>query len=132
MRYNTLKGGNVMIASYKDLEVYKEGYQMFLKIHKMTQEYPSIEQYEIGAQIRRAAMSIPLNIAEGYGKKSSELDFKRFLKMAMGSCNEVQVMLDMSKDLEYISHEKYKEYVDKYEVLGRRLNTLIQKWKSNF
>ena len=94
-----------MIASYKDLEVYKEGYQMFLKIHKMTQEYPSIEQYEIGAQIRRAAMSIPLNIAEGYGKKSSELDFKRFLKMAMGSCNE---------------------------VLGRRLNTLIQKWKSNF
>lgn len=121
-----------MIASYKDLEVYKEGYQMFLKIHKMTQTYPSIERYEIGAQIRRAAMSIPLNIAEGYGKKSSELDFKRFLKMAIGSCNEVQVMLDMSKDLEYISHEIYKEYAERYEVLGRRLNTLIQKWKSNF
>ena len=132
MRYNTQQGGNIMIASYRDLEVYKEAYQMFLKIHKMTQEYPSVERYEIGAQIRRAAMSIPLNIAEGYGKKSSELDFKRFLKMAMGSCNEVQVMLDMSKDLNYISHGIYKEYADKYDVLGRRLNTLIQKWKSNF
>ena len=121
-----------MIASYKDLEVYKEAYQMFLKVHKMTQGYPDVERYELGTQMRRAAMSIPLNIAEGYGKKSSELDFKRFLKMAMGSCNEVQVMLDMSKDLSYMSHEIYKEYIDKYEVLGRRLNTLIQKWKSNF
>ena len=52
-----------MIASYKDLEVYKEAYQMFLKVHKMTQGYPDIERYEFGAQMRRAAMSIPLNIA---------------------------------------------------------------------
>ena len=120
-----------MIASYKDLEVYKGSYQMFLAIHKMTQKYPDVERYEIGAQIRRASMSIPMNIAEGYGKKSSELDFKRFLRMALGSCNEVQVMLDMSRDLGYITGHEHKELSEKYDVLGRRLNTLIQKWKSN-
>jgi four helix bundle protein len=121
-----------MITSYKDLEVYKESYQMFLKIHKMTQKYPDWERYEIGAQLRKAAMSIPMNIAEGYGKKSSELDFKRFLKMALGSCNEVQVLVDMSKDLSYITQAEHKELTERYDVLGKRLNTLIRKWKSNF
>jgi len=122
----------MVITSYKDLEVYRDSYQLFLQVHKMAQKYPDYERYEINAQIRRAAMSIPMNIAEGYGKKSSELDFKRFLTMSLGSCNEVQVLLDMSKDLGYITQTEYTEKTQKYDVLGRRLNTLIQKWKSNF
>jgi len=120
-----------MITSYKDLEVYKESYRIFLQVHKLTLKYPEYERYEIGAQLRKAAMSIPMNIAEGYGKKSSELDFKRFLTMSMGSCNEVEVLLDMSRDLEYITEQEYKELSERYDVLGKRINTLIQKWKSN-
>ena len=120
-----------MITSYKDLEVYKESYQMSLRVHKMTKGFPEFERYEIGSQLRRAALSIPMNIAEGYGKKESEMDFKRFLRMSLGSCNEVVVLLDMSKDLGYMNQEEYKEITQRYDVLGKRINTLIQKWKSN-
>jgi four helix bundle protein len=78
-----------MIASYKDLEVYQESYQLALLLHQMTQKYPKFEKYEMGSQTRRAAVSIPVNIAEGYGKRESQLDFKRFLRMSLVSCNEV-------------------------------------------
>ena len=118
-----------MITSYYDLEVYKESYVLALQIHQMTRAYPEIEKYELGGQLRRAAMSIPMNIAEGYGKKESNLEFKRFLRMSLGSCNEVMVLIDMSKDLEYITPEHHSNLWDKYNVLGKRITTLIQKWK---
>ncbi len=118
-----------MIKSYKDLEVYKESYSLTITIMKMTLKYPEHERYELVSQIRRAAISIPLNIAEGYGRKESVSDFKRFLKMTLGSCNEVVVLLDMSKDLEYITNEEHKELVERYDVLGKRINTLIQRWE---
>ena len=118
-----------MIQSYKDLEVYQESYQLALQIHQITQGFPSIERYEIGSQMRRAALSIPLNIAEGYGKKESTADFKRFLRMALGSCNEIQVLLEFCKDLKYMDETDYQYTMEKYDVLGKRMNTLIQKWQ---
>ena len=118
-----------MIKSYKDLEVYQKSYSLALHVHKMTQQYPAYERYEIGAQIRRAALSIPMNIAEGYGKKESTLEFKRFLRMSLGSCNEVLVLLEMSKDLGYITKQEYLNMQQSYDIVGKRLNVLIQKWK---
>ena len=117
-----------MIKSYKDLEVYQTAYQLAINIHQTTQKYPDYERYELGGQLRRAATSIPMNIAEGYGKKRSERDFKRFLLMALGSCNEVQVLLEMSKDLNYIDEQKHVNLTNEYEILGRRLNVMIDKW----
>ena len=118
-----------MIATYKDLEVYKQSYSLALKIHEITRKYPEFERYEIGNQMRRAAISIPLNIAEGYGKKESVIEFKRFLKISMGSCNEMLVLLDLSKDLGYIKSEQHEELTKCYEIMGKRLNALNQKWK---
>ena len=93
-----------MINGYRDLRIYQKAYELGLKVHLLTQKYPEYERYEIGSQLRRAAVSIPLNIAEGYGKKESDADFKRFLKMALGSNN----------------------------ALGRQIYTTIRKWqKSN-
>ena len=63
----------------------------------MTLEFPKHELYELGSQMRRAATSIPLNIAEGYGRKSTAADFKAFLRIALGSCNEVMVLIEMIK-----------------------------------
>ncbi len=117
-----------MIKSYRDLEVYQDSYSLALQIHKLTQEYPEYERYEIGRQLRKAAFSIPMNIAEGYGKKESEVEFKRFLRMSLGSCNEVQVLIDMSKDLRYIGEEAHKKLWEGYEVLGKKISTLIKKW----
>ena len=122
-------GERNMIKSYRDLKVYQNSYSLALQVHKMTQEYPGYERYEIGRQLRKAAFSIPMNISEGYGKKESEAEFKRFLKMSLGSCNEVQVLIDMSKDLQYINEEVHKNLWESYEVLGKRISTLIVKWR---
>ena len=65
-----------MIKSYRDLRVYEQSYELGKIIHQVTQEFPKEEQYEMGSQLRRAALSIPLNIAEGFGKKHSVADFK--------------------------------------------------------
>ena len=105
-----------MIASYKDLEVYQKSYSLALQIHQITQKYPKYERYEIGSQLRRAAISIPLNIAEGYGKKESRQEFKRFLRIAQGSSNETIVLIELSKDLGYVEQDLANKLIEDYEV----------------
>ena len=118
-----------MIKSYKDLEVYRKSYQTALELHQMTLEFPRHELYELGSQMRRAATSIPLNIAEGYGRKNSSNEFKQFLRMALGSCNEVSVLIEMIKDLGYMEETKYQELNEKYDHLSRQIYRLIESWK---
>ena len=65
---------------------------------------------------------------EGYGRKSKD-DFKRFLKISYGSVNEVEVLLELSKDLKYVNEETYKKLIEQYGLLGRKIFTLIEKWK---
>ena len=77
-------------------------------------------------QMRRASISIPLNIAEGYAKRSSQEEFKRFLLMAIGSSNEMSVLIEYSKDLGYISEEQYVKASKEYDEIGRMLNSLIK------
>ena len=95
----------------------------------MTQTFPKQEQYELSSQLRRAAVSIPANIAEGYGRKASAAEFKHFVRIALGSCNEVAVYLDLIKDLEYIDEKMHEELSKEYEVLGRQLNVLSRRWQ---
>lgn len=117
------------IKSFKDLEVYQISYELVLQVHSITKDFPCEEKYELGRQLRRAAVSIPANIAEGYGKRDSVVEFKRFLRMATGSCNEVLVYLDMIKDFGYISDDMHRELQKKYDMLGRRMYTLAMKWQ---
>ena len=120
-----------MIKSYKDLEVYQKSYQAALRLHKTSLEFPRHELYELGSQMRRAATSVPLNIAEGYGRKISAKEFKYFLRIALGSCNEVSVLLQMIKDLGYLEKELFQELYETYDHLGRQLFRLIEKWKDS-
>ena len=78
--------------------------------------------------MRRSSSSIPLNIAEGCGRRTKE-DFSHFLKMAFGSANEIQYQLILSKDLNYITEEKQKELDIKISVIKRMLAGLINKLK---
>ena len=73
------------VSGYKELKVYKRSYKAAKAIYEMTRKYPEEEKYGITNQLRRASLSIPLNIAEGYAKRESQEEFKRFLMMALGS-----------------------------------------------
>jgi four helix bundle protein len=116
----------VGIKSYEDLNVYQLGYQLALQIHQLTQSFPEYERYELGQQLRKAAVSIPLNIVEGYGRQSAKAEFKHFVRNALGSSNEVIVLLKMAKDLGYIQGE---ELISKYDELGKQLYKLREVWK---
>ena len=117
------------IANYRDQRVYQRSYELALKIHKITQKFPLFERRELGSQLRRAAASVPINIAEGYGRKRSADDFKRFLVIAMGSANEVSVELALARDLGYLDTKTYKELEDECDQIGRIINKLIQVWR---
>ena len=118
-----------MIKSYRDLDVYQRAYRLALKVHEITQSFPRSETYELGSQLRRAALSIPINIGEGYGRKKYTNDFKRFLIIALGSCDEVRIELDFAKDLGYVDEDVHKELADEYTVVGKQIRMLHEKWR---
>ena len=118
-----------MIQSFKDLEVYQESYQLALEVYRLSHSYPQEERYGLTGQIRRASVSIPLNIAEGYGKQDTAAEFKRYLRMALGSANEMLVLLDLSRDLGYAAEGMAAKLQERYSVLARRLYRLEEHWK---
>jgi four helix bundle protein len=117
------------IASYRDLRVYQRSYQLALEVHRLTQKFPVFERRELGSQLRRAATSIPANIAEGYGRKRSADEFKRFLTMALGSCNEISVQLNFAKDLGYVSPATSAALLSECEEIGKGIHKLISVWR---
>ena len=117
-----------MIRTFRDLKVYQEAYDLVLKVYEVTRRLPEYERRELGYQLRRAAVSIPANIAEGYGRKESDAEFKHFLRNALGSNNEVRVLLDLAQDLGYIDEPVHTELSQRYEVLSKQLYTLITRW----
>ena len=120
-----------MEIGYKNLDVYQRAYEAVKEIHRISQEFPKLEKHEIGSQIRRAALSVVLNIAEGYGRRDSAGEFQHFLRTAMGSCNEVRVLIELSKDLGYIDETKYQELAEAYEIIGRQLYRLREASKKS-
>ena len=114
------------MSSYKDLKVYEKSYGAAKRIYELTQSLPKEERYGLTDQMRRAATSIPLNIAEGYGKREGEKELSRYLRMARGSVAEVEVLLDFVKDFGYISEEEHKTEKAIYEEIGKMLNGLIK------
>ena len=117
-----------MIQNFKDLQIYKRSKELVLKIYKITERYPNEEKYNVISQLRRSVLSIPLNIAEGYGRMTRE-EFKRFLKISLGSSNEVEALLEISKELKYITREEYQEISKENDEIGKMIYSAIQKWK---
>ena len=113
------------IKTYEDLEVYQEGYRLVLEIYKLVTKFPEEERYGLTGQLKRAALSIPLNIAEGYGRKAREAEFKHFLRNSLGSANEVVVLLKLARDLGFATTD---ELTQNYEQLGKRIYCLMERW----
>ena len=114
------------MGSYKDLSVYEKSYEAAKEMYMLTKSFPREEQFGLISQIKRAATSIPLNIAEGYGKVAGNVETLRFLKMAKGSVAEMEVLLRFSHDFGYVSREEYVKQCTVYEEIGKMLSGLIR------
>jgi four helix bundle protein len=117
------------IRTYKDLDVYREAYAAALDVSRVCKKFPPVEQFELARQLRRAARSIPANIVEGWGKRSSVPEFKRYLQIAIGSCDETRMWLEMSKDEGYLSEKDFQDIGNRYNRIGAMLSSLWKQWR---
>jgi four helix bundle protein len=112
------------ITKFEDLRVWQLSHELTLKIYKITNDFPNNESYGLISQLRRAASSVPANIAEGYYRNTTK-EFLVFLYNARGSAGEVTYHLILSKDLGYIPVREYGNLRESYENLLRLLSALI-------
>ena len=116
-------------SSFEDLEVFQRGYKISLEIHISSLEFPKVEQYGLADQIRRASKSICANIAEGFGKRSySKREFIRYLKIAVGSGDEMRVWIRYCFDLGYIDESTCLKWSTEYKEITRMLQGLTRSW----
>ena len=109
--------------SFKDLLVWQKSHLFVLEVYRLTASFPKSELYGLVSQLRRAAVSIAANIAEGFGKRGIQ-DKARFLNIAQGSVEECRYYLLLSQDLNYASTNALSE---KLEEVGRMLASYLQK-----
>ena len=119
-----------MIKTVLDLEVFKLSYQLAMEIFNVSRHFPKEEKYSLTDQVVRSSRSIPANIAEGWGKRVYENDFKKHLIYSMGSLEETKVWLYFAKDCLYPSVETFDSLNKKYDELGARIYKLYENWKT--
>ena len=120
---------NSKASSFEDLDVFQRGYRISLEIHRSSLRFPPVEQYGLADQIRRASKSICANIAEGFGKRSySKAEFIRYLKIAVGSGDEMRVWIRYCHDLGYIDESTWKRWSQEYKEITQMLQGLIRSW----
>ena len=106
--------------SHKDLDVWKKAINFVSDIYKITESFPNSELFGLTNQIRRAAVSIPSNIAEG-AARTSQKEFNQFLSVALGSSAEVETQLLIALNLQFISTDRYKELTVKIDDIRKML-----------
>lgn len=117
------------IKSFTDLDAWKEGHKLVLIIYKLTEGFPERETYALVTQMRRAAVSITSNIAEGFSRRSYKGKI-RFYSMAQGSLTELQNQLLVARDVGYISQRKYATVFAQTVKVHKVVNGLIRKSKT--
>jgi four helix bundle protein len=117
------------VQNFKDLKVWQKAHRMVLSIYQQTVGFPAQEKFGLTNQIRRAAVSIPANIAEG-SVRSSDADFARFLHIALGSASEVDYYLVLARDLKFWKDGTYQTLDADLQEIKRMLAALIARVKS--
>lgn len=117
------------IRHYKDLLVYGQSFRAALKVSEATRIFPQSEQFELARQMRTAARSISANIAEGWARRQSPAEFRRFLQMAIGSCEEMKVWLDFAREEGYLNGTNHQTLQEEYGKIGVLLQRLWSNWK---
>lgn len=112
------------MAHYKDLIVWQKSIDFVSEIYKITETFPATEIYGLSSQLRRAAGSVPSNIAEGNLRRSLP-DYLLFLKIAGGSCAEIETQLIIAKNLNFMEYEQFQNISESIKEILKMLNGLI-------
>jgi len=127
---NNMKSGQTnKIKSFTQLNAWKEGHKLVLTLYKATKEFPKEEKYGLVDQIRRAAVSVVSNIAEGFSRESYK-EKVQYYAMSKGSVTEIQSQLLIARDLQYMGKKEFDEVAEQTVVVHKILSGLIKKSKT--
>jgi len=114
------------IQNFRDLKIWQLGKEIVIETYKITRSLPGEELYGLTSQMRRAAISVPCNICEGHSRRATR-DYQRFLKMAAGSCAELETQVEVAVELNYLKAAACNELMEKITYETRMLRKLIGK-----
>ncbi|WP_179009547.1 four helix bundle protein [Winogradskyella forsetii] len=118
------------MRNFRTLEIWKNGIELVKQVYVLSQQLPSEEKFGLRRQVTRAAVSIPSNIAEGCSR-NSDIEFKRFLEIAMGSLFEVETQLIISEELDFIPKDNLKDIFELLNKEAKMMNSLINRIKNS-
>lgn len=114
-----------MLKSFQELDAWKKAHSLTLDIYQVTKTFPQDERFGLSAQLRRCASSVPANIAEGFGRRSTK-DFVRYLEIASGSLEETRYFLVLARELGYLKADGFKAFKASCDETGRLLGGLVR------
>lgn len=118
------------MKDFRKLTVWQKAHRLTLKVYEATRKFPREELYGLIGQMRKSSSSVPMNIAEGCGR-GSDLEFGRFLQIAMGSASELEYQLILARDLTYFDETEYEDLDRDTAEVKRMLARLIGKLKAD-
>ncbi len=121
---------SVQIKSFRDLVVWQKAMSLVERVYAITKQFPADERYALTSQLKRAAVSVPSNIAEGYGRNSSA-DYIRFLQIALGSLYEMQTQLELACRLGFVEKDEFRSASELCTEIGKMLVSLIAKLRAS-
>jgi len=119
---------SIKLKTYKDLIAWKKSYQLCLNIYELTKTFPKSEIFCLSDQIKRSALSVPSNIAEGYSRHQTK-EYIRFLYISYASLAELETQLMLAKDLSYIDSDRFKKALHMQNDVQRLMMGLIRSLK---
>ena len=114
------------ITNFRELDVWKLGKDIVLDIYRTTALFPKEEVYGLVSQMRRASVSIPSNVAEGFNRFHNK-EYRQFLYIALGSCAELETQVEITTDLQYLERKDRDRLIEKLDHETRMLRNLIKK-----
>jgi four helix bundle protein len=117
-----------VVRRVEDLEVFRRAYGLSITLHKISLEFPRMEQFALADQLRRASKSICANLTEGFAKQSSAAEYRRYLTMAIGSSDETQLWLRYCVDLGYMETGVGCGWIADYVEISKMLRGLHTSW----
>lgn len=114
------------MQDFRNLAIWQQAHQLALAVYRETSTFPPSERFGLTSQMRRAATSIPTNMAEGCGR-GSDADFARFLQIALGSASELEYLLLLASDLGYLELAPTRSLLDQIQIIKKMTSSLVRK-----